>query len=281
MRAVFYYDGKWYDQEPKMIGPMTPGFWFGSAVFDGSRAFGGLAPDLDLHCARIIQSAKKLNMNPPVTAEEVIALCVEGIRKLPREGVYYVRPMMFPTRGAMVHDPDSTGFLIAVHERPFPDAPGFSACKSDFRRPDPDMAPNDAKASCLYPNSGRALVDAARRGFANAIVTDSHGNVAEFANSNLWIAKDGVVKTPAINGTFLNGITRQRVMALLRGAGFTVEETTLVHDDVLGADEVFSSGNMAKVFPCIRVDDREFQPGPVYLKARELYFEYAKEHSVF
>ncbi len=281
MRAVFYYEGKWYDEEPRIIGPMSPGFWFGSAVFDGSRAFGGLAPDLDRHCARVIESAKKLNMNPPVTAEEVTALCIEGIRKLPRDGVYYVRPMMFPMRGAMVHDPDSTGFLIAVHERPFPDTPGFSACRSSFRRPDPDMAPTDAKASCLYPNSGRALVDAARRGFDNAIMCDSHGHVAEFANSNLWIAKDGVARTPAINGTFLNGITRQRVIALLREDGIAVEEATLSYDDILSADEVFNTGNMAKVMPCLRVDDRELQPGPIFTRARELYFEYAKEHSVF
>src|SRR3546814_6001125 len=72
------------------------------------------------------------------------------------------------------------------------------------------MAPTDAKASCLYPNSARALNEASKRGFDNAVVLDALGNVAELATANLWIAKDGVAVTPAPNGTFLNGITKQR-----------------------------------------------------------------------
>ena len=101
------------------------------------------------------------------------------------------------------------------------------------------------------------------------------GNVAEFGNSNVFMAKDGVVYTPAPNGTFLNGITRQRVIGLLRGDGVTVVETTLKYEDFLGADEIFSSGNFAKVAPVIRIDDRSLQPGPFYSRARKLYWDFA------
>jgi len=85
--------------------------------------------------------------------------------------------------------------------------------------------PVDAKAGCLYPNNARALFEAHSRGFDNAIVCDLLGNVAELATANIFIAKDGVVFTPAPNGTFLNGITRQRVIKLLREVGVRVIET--------------------------------------------------------
>jgi branched-chain amino acid aminotransferase len=110
---------------------------------------------------------------------------------------------------------------------------------------------------------------------ADAAAERQLGNVAEFGNSNVFMAKDGVVYTPVPNGTFLNGITRQRVVELLRADGATVIETTLRYDDFLRADEIFSSGNFAKVAPVIRIDDRLLQPGPFYHRARKLYWEFA------
>jgi branched-chain amino acid aminotransferase len=89
------------------------------------------------------------------------------------------------------------------------------------------------------------------------------------------MAKDGVVFTPQPNGTFLNGLTRQRVIRLLREAGITVTETTLRYRDFETADEIFSTGNYSKVVPVVRIDDRSLQPGPLYRKARELYWEFA------
>ncbi len=137
------------------------------------------------------------------------------------------------------------------------------------------MAPTNAKASCLYPNSGRALVEAAERGFDNAVVLDGTGNVAELATANIWIAKDGAAHTPAANGTFLAGITRNRVAKLLREAGVTVHERTITWDEVLAADEVFTTGNYIKVLPITCVETRDLQPGPVYRQAREAYWDWA------
>ena len=101
------------------------------------------------------------------------------------------------------------------------------------------------------------------------------GNVAELGTANIFMAKDGVVFTPAANGTFLSGITRARVIALLRKAGVTVIEAVLRYSDFQSADEVFSTGNFTKVSPVIRIDDRDLQPGPFYRRARELYWEFA------
>jgi branched-chain amino acid aminotransferase len=125
------------------------------------------------------------------------------------------------------------------------------------------------------PNNSRALIEAQARGFDNCLMRDALGNIAELGTSNVFLARDGVVATPAPNGTFLNGITRQRVIALLRDDGVRVEETTLSYADFQNADEIFSTANFLKVAPVTRIDDRDLQPGPVYRRARELYWAYA------
>jgi branched-chain amino acid aminotransferase len=101
------------------------------------------------------------------------------------------------------------------------------------------------------------------------------GNVAELATSNIFMAKDGVVFTPIPNGTFLAGITRRRVIGLLRDAGVTVVEKTLAYQEFEKADEIFATGNYSKVVPVTRIGDRSLPFGPLYIKARELYWAFA------
>ena len=107
------------------------------------------------------------------------------------------------------------------------------------------------------------------------VMCDALGNVAEFASANLFMAKDGVVFTPAPNGTFLNGITRQRVIGLLRQDGIPVEEMSLRYSDFEQADEIFISGNYSKCMPVTRIDNMTLQPGPMFRRARELYMDFA------
>lgn len=101
------------------------------------------------------------------------------------------------------------------------------------------------------------------------------GNIAETGSSNIFMVKDGVVYTPAANKTFLAGITRFRVMSLLREAGFEVVETTMTMADFEAADEIFTTGNYSKVLPVTRLDDRDLQAGPIAAKARDLYMDWA------
>jgi branched-chain amino acid aminotransferase len=280
MAAIFWHDGKWYDEQPKLLGPLDHAMWMASVAFDGARAFDGLAPDLDLHCARLIDSTKKMLLAPTLSAGEIEQLCREAIRRLPAGEALYVRPMFYATQGFVTPQAESTEFVLAVHSAPMPEPRGMSCCFSSFRRPTPDAAPTDAKASCLYPNMQRALAEADAQGCDNAITFDANGNVAELATANVWIARDGVAMTPVCNGTFLNGITRQRVLQLLRDAGTQAIETTLTRADVQDADEVFSTGNYGKVLPITRVDDRHYQIGHVYRNARELYFAFARTQPV-
>ena len=281
MAGVFHHDGVWHDEAPMILSPMDQAAWLSSIVFDGARAFGGLAPDLDQHCERLINSARALLLEPKIDSREIEALCVEGIRKMPRDSELYVRPMMYATGGFLVPDPETTTFSLAIYESPLPEFTGISVCLSSLRRPARDMAPTDAKASCLYPNSSRALKEAEQRGFDNCIMLDPNGNVAELASANVWIVKDGRALTPFPNGTFLDGVTRGRVAQLLADDGVEVREETLTFADVMAADEVFLTGNYAKVMPITRVEDRDLQRGPVTQRARDLYWDYAETTSVF
>jgi len=172
-------------------------------------------------------------------------------------------------------DPDSTRFCLSIYEAPMIEASGFSLSVSPFRRPTFETMPTNAKAGCLYPNNGRAILEARSRGFDNALVLDMLGNVAETATSNIFMVKDGHIFTPAPNGTFLSGITRSRIIDVLADYGFRTTQTTLTVQDFLSADEIFSTGNHSKVVPVTRIEDRELQVGPIAKKARELYWEFA------
>jgi branched-chain amino acid aminotransferase len=274
--AITWFDGRWHQGDIPVMTVHSPAAWLGASVFDGARAFDGVAPDLARHCARVIESARLFGLKPPTTAAELERLAWEGMAKFPASTALYIRPLIWASTGFVIPDANSARFALTLEPMALPPFSGFSACLSPYRRPATDMAPTEAKAGCLYPNVARAQADAERRGFDAAIVLDPAGNVAEFASANLFIAKDGVVSTPAANGTFLNGITRQRIAKLLGEAGHRVEERRVTFAEVLAADEVFATGNYAKVKPCTRVDDRHYQAGPVARQARELYWAWAK-----
>lgn len=274
-RSITFFKGQWLDGNPGIVGPMTHGLWMSSVVFDGARAFEGVTPDLDRHCQRAIDSAHAMGLGPMVTAGEIEELALDGVRRFGPGAELYIRPLFFAESGWVMPDPASTALALTVYENPMPGPNGFSACLSSRRRPLPGTAVVEAKASSLYPNAGLALKEAGARGFDNAVVLDPLGNVAEFATANLFIAKDGAAHTPAWNGTFLNGITRQRVIALLQDAGIRVYERRITWDEVLNADEVFATGNYSKVQAATRIEDRGIEPGPIFARARSLYWEFA------
>lgn len=274
-KALHYLDGKWLEGNPPIMGPMTHAAWMASVVFDGARAFEGVTPDLDRHCERLVRSAESFGLKAVHSAGEMEEIARDGLRHFRKDAALYLRPMLWAESGFVSPDPESTSFCFTLYEAPMPAADGLSVCLSSFQRPTPAMAPTDAKASCLYPNSARALAEATRRGFGNAVVLDALGNVAELATANIWIAKDGMAVTPAPNGSFLNGITKQRAMLLLGKAGIEVRETRVTWQDVMEADEVFSTGNYGKVLPITQVEDRSLQPGPVYATARKAYWDWA------
>ena len=277
-----YVDGDWHEGNVALMGPRSHAMWLGSSVFDGARWFETVAPDLDLHAARVNASALALGLQPTMTPDEIVGLTLDGLKKFDGATAVYIRPMYWAEHGGYMGvpaDPASTRFCLCLYESPMIAPSGFSVTVSPFRRPTIETMPTNAKAGCLYPNNGRAILEARSRGFDNALVLDMLGNVAETGSSNIFMVKDGVAFTPVANGTFLSGITRSRTIGLLREAGQAVVEKSLTVADFLGADEIFSTGNHSKVVPVLQIEDRTLQPGPVAKKARALYWDWAHGHS--
>ena len=274
-----FLDGAWQEGNVAIMGVRTHAAWLGTSVFDGARYFEGVMPDIDLHAARVNRSAVAMGLKAVVPVEQWIELAWQGAKKFAPETALYIRPMYWaegPGARTVDADPESTRWCLSLYEAPMPEpGRGTSITLSPFRRPTIECAVTDAKAGALYPNNGRALVEAHKRGFDNAALCDFLGNVAELATANVFMVKDGVAFTPAINGTFLAGVTRLRSIGLMREAGIEVREMALKWDDFKGADEVFTTGNYSKVAPITRVEDRDLQPGPVFRKARELYWDFA------
>jgi branched-chain amino acid aminotransferase len=276
-----FLDGEWLEGNQPFIGARTHAFWLGSSVFDGARAFEGVTPDLDKHCARLNRSAKAMCLKPTMSVEAIVELAREGVRKFRPGAELYIRPMYWPEQSgatAVPPDPDSTRFCLCIYEAPMPAPTGISITRSAYMKPLAITMPIDAKAGCLYPNNARALIEARSRGFDNCLLNDMLGNVAELATANIFMAKDGAAMTPIANGTFLNGVTRQRVLQLLRADGKDMREATLGFADFDAADEIFVVGNYGKVTPVTRIDGRDLQPGPFFRRARKLYWEFAHAH---
>lgn len=277
-KTLTFFEDHWHDGNVPIMGVRTHAAWLCTSVFDGARAFEGVAPDLELHCARVNESAKAMCLKPAIATETWVGLVREGLKRFDRDAELYIRPMYWAedaAGGAVRPDPETTRWCLTLYVTPLPKPTGTAITLSPYRRPTRESALVEAKAGCLYPNNARAMIEARSRGFDNCITCDALGNVAELASANIFMAKEGVVFTPVANGTFLSGITRARVIGLLRQSGATVVETTLRYEDFVGADEIFSTGNYSKVSPVTRIDGRSLQPGPFYRRARELYWEFA------
>ena len=278
-----YFEGSWHEGNAPIMRAADHGSWLGSSVFDGARFFDGLTPDLDAHCARTNRSAEALMLTPTVTTDEMVEIALEGLKAYRPEDAVYIRPMYWGIDGdptAIVPKADSTGFALCLEQIPMaPATASATLTTTRFRRPVIEDAVVNAKAGCLYPNNARMLKEAKSKGFANALVADAMGNVAETATANIFMVKDGEVFTPIPNGTFLAGITRARHVANLRADGVKVHESVLSFADFHAADEIFMSGNMNKVTPVTALDDTQFQIGPIAKRARTLYWDWAASAS--
>ncbi len=274
-----WFDGKWHDGDIPVMRAADHGLWQGSSVFDGARYANGLVPDLALHCDRVNRSAEALMITPTMQAGEIEEITREGLRAYGPDQAVYIRPMYWAIDGGDLGvnpKPGSTGFAICLEQVAMPPADfQTTVTRTRFRRPVLEDNVCNAKAGCLYPNNARMLVEARQKGFGNALAADAMGNLAESATANVFLVKDGVVFTPIPNGTFLAGITRARHIANLRADGVQVIETVLTFDDVHAADEVFLSGNFAKVTSVRAFDDTEYKTRQMTERARRLYWDWA------
>jgi branched-chain amino acid aminotransferase len=274
-----YFDGRWHEGDLAVMKAADHGIWQGTSVFDGARYFDGMCPDLDLHCQRLNRSAAALMITHTRDPADMAAIIREGLAGFGPGRAVYIRPMYWALHGTelgIVPHPEGTGFAISLEEVAMP-APDFATTvtRTRFRRPVLEDSVCNAKAGCLYPNNARMLVEAQQKGFGNALVADAMGNLAESATANVFLVRDGVVFTPIPNGTFLAGITRARHIANLRADGVEVVETVLTFDDAHAADEIFLSGNFAKVTAVRAFDGTEYGDRRMTERARRLYWDFA------
>ncbi len=274
-----YFEGRWHDGDVAIMRAADHGAWLGTTVFDGARHFEGVAPDLAAHCARVNRSAEALMITPTVATDAMVEIAREGLKGLPKDRAVYIRPMYWALEGdemGVAPKPNSTGFALCLEEIPMAPADATTTLTTTrFRRPVLESSVTNAKAGCLYPNNARMLTEARHKGYANALVADALGNVAETATANVFMVRDGEVFTPVGNGTFLAGITRARHISNLAADGVAVHEAVLSFDDFRRADEVFLSGNFSKVTPVKEFDGTHYQIGPLTKRVREMYWDWA------
>ena len=274
-----FWEGRWHDGDLAVMRAADHGIWQGTSVFDGARYFDGMYPDLDKHCARVNRSAEALLITPTCAPEDMAAIIREGLQAYGPGQAVYIRPMYWALHGSelgIVPLAGATGFAICLEEVAMPD-PSFATTltRTRFRRPVLEDSVCNAKAGCLYPNNARMLVEAQQKGFGNALVADALGNLAESATANVFLVRDGAVFTPVPNGTFLAGITRARHISNLRAVGVEVQETVLTFADAHAADEIFLSGNFAKVTAVQAFDETVFKTRAMTDRVRRLYLDWA------
>jgi len=181
------------------MGSADHGTWLGTLVFDGARRFEGVVPDLQPHCARVNDSAISLGMTPTLSVDDIVACVHEGLALFDPDSAVYIRPMYWSQGygdGFISADPDSTDFCLCLQEIPMPPVSANARLTTtQYHRPTLDVATVNAKAACLYPNNARMIREAFAKGFTNALVCDSLGNVAESATSNVFMVRDGEVRT--------------------------------------------------------------------------------------
>ena len=239
----------WQDAKVHVL---THGLHYGSSVFEGERAYKGRIFKSREHSERLIASARIMDMEIPYSIEE-IEEAKRQIVELNGGGDQYVRPVAFRGSEMMAVSAQHNRIHVAVATWNWPSMfdpatkmKGIRLDIAEYRRPDPACAPVHAKAAGLYMICTLSKHRAEKRGYADAMMLDWEGNVAECTGANIFFIKDGVIHTPLAD-RFLNGITRQSVIDLCRQRGFEVVERRIRPEELEGFSECFITGSAAEV----------------------------------
>nr|WP_299503913.1 branched-chain amino acid aminotransferase [uncultured Rhizobium sp.] len=248
---------------------LTHGLHYASAVFEGERAYGGRVFKLTEHNQRLHDSAAMMGFKVPYTVAELDAATIE---LLERQGFSeaYVRPIAWRGSEMMGVSAQSNTINVAIaiwqwgsYFNPAEKLKGIKLDLADYRRPDPMTAPCKAKAAGLYMICTISKHAAEAKGYADAMMLDYRGRVAEATGANIFFVKDGVIHTPDPD-CFLNGITRQTVIELARRRGIEVVVRAIMPEELSGFSECFLTGSAAEVTPVSEIGGRwTFTPGTI------------------
>ena len=269
-----WYDGALRDWRDAKIHALAHSLQYGSAVFEGERVYSGKVFKLTRHSERLHKSAQMIGMELPYSVSEIDAATIAVVRANQLEDAY-VRPVAW--RGAEVIGVSARGTKVhlAIAAFPWPSYYGEKAISlktSRWKRPSPESAPTGAKCAGLYVICTMARDEAVAAGYDDAFMLDYRGRVAEATGANLFFLFDGELHTPEPD-CFLNGITRLTVIDLARQHGFKVVERAIQPEEIRNASEVFITGSAVEVTAVKRIDDRDYEVGPV---TRQLAAAYAQ-----
>ncbi|MBI1328415.1 MAG: branched-chain amino acid aminotransferase [Alphaproteobacteria bacterium] len=263
-----WYDGKlmpWRDAKTHVL---THGLHYASCVFEGQRLYNGRIYKLEEHTRRLFKSAEILGMKIPYTEDEINRANYEAAEA---QGIQdgYVRPVVFRGSEMMAVSAQTTKIHVAIAVWQWPSyfdpkekLKGIRLDISDWKRPAPDTAPTQAKAAGLYMICTMSKHAAEAKGYHDAMMFDYRGYVAEATGANIFFVKDGSLHTPTPD-CFLNGITRQSVMALARSRQIPVVERHIKPDELTGFSECFLTGSAAEVTPVAEIGPHRFTPGQI------------------
>jgi branched-chain amino acid aminotransferase len=261
-----WYDGQIVPWKDAQLHVLSHGLHYGSSVFEGERAYGGEIFKSTEHSERLKKSGQILDFEIPYTVAEIdaakrLVLQKNGMRDA------YLRPVAW--RGSemmgVAAQANKIHLAIAAWEWPSYFDPaqkmkGIRIDMAEYRRPDPATAPSTAKAAGLYMICTISKHKAERKGYADALMLDWQGRVAECTGANVFFIRDGVVHTPTAD-CFLDGITRRTVIDLAKRRGFEVTERRIMPDELSTFNECFITGTAAEVTPVSEIGPYKFQPG--------------------
>jgi branched-chain amino acid aminotransferase len=288
-----WIDGQLVPFRDAQVHVLTHTLHYGLGAFEGIRCYkrpydgGGRGAVFRLreHIDRLFDSCQICTIEVPYTREQVAAACVETMRAN-RMVEAYLRPIVFLGDGALglgsLDNPVRT--VIAVYEwgaylgeeglRQ-----GIRAKVSSFTRGGLNATMSKGKICGQYVNSVLAKREVMKAGYAEAILLDDHGHVAEASGENIFMVKRGRIKTPPLSSAILAGVTRDTVITIARDLGLVVDEVTFARDELYAADEVFLCGTAAELTPVREIDDRRIgagECGPVTRRLQESFFETVK-----
>lgn len=271
---IIYLDGKYLPEGLAKVSVFDHGLLYGDGVFEGIRAYNGRVFRLKEHIDRMYDSAKTLDITPPITKEEMTGAICEVLRRNKLKDAY-IRPIITRGVGDLGLDPRkcqrASVIVIAVtwgamygdlYEK------GLKAITVSVRRNPPECLPPNVK-SLNYLNNILAKIEANYKGGDEAIFFDTNGYVAEGSGDNLYVIKNGEILTPhTLNN--LRGVTRMVLLEIAQSLGITVREQNLGYFDIYTADELICSGTAAEVAPITWVDGRVIGSGKVGPVTRQL-----------
>jgi branched-chain amino acid aminotransferase len=277
--GVIWLDGKLVPGPEAKIHVLTHGLHYASCVFEGERAYGGRIFKSTQHSERLRNSANILDFEIPYSVAEIdaakqLVLDKNGFKDA------YVRPIAWRGSEQLGVSAQNNVIHLAIATWEWPSyfdpaqrLKGIRLDLADYRRPDPKTAPCMAKAAGLYMICTVSKHRAERRGFADAMMLDWQGRVAECTGANIFFVKDGVIHTPTAD-CFLDGITRRTVIELAKRRGFEVVERRIMPEELTGFSECFITGTAAEVTAVAQIADWNFNPGGI---TRQLMDDYTAE----